>query len=369
MANERFTIGICCVRYRTGKVRLHTHSVVRAVDGACVARLAGIAVCVVLLASAQRVYGQTGTPNAVLTTPHFAFYSDFATNLNQTLISDFVARRDKRPGLFETGADKACFDVLPSTARDGWGRAVEYYRTNKANPGQTLLLRLELAGLVERAKLDDPESRAVLDAFARARDDAGPAYRACKWSAQDAANRAWVGRLEPLLRTHANGLAEQLPKLFQAGWRFLPFRVDVVDYVGFANGNSASERSGRFHILVSSTHRDSQGRSALELVFHEAAHSLAQPGGPLSNALNGAAKTAGVTLPRDILHQVHFFIAGEAVRRSFQRAGETYTPYLYSLSMFSEGFRNAVGRIWPAYIDGSRTLDEAATELVAAFKQ
>jgi hypothetical protein len=37
--------------------------------------------------------------------------------------------------------------------------------------------------------------------------------------------------------------------------------------------------------------------------------------------------------------------------------------------MFSEGFRNAVGRIWPAYIDGSRTLDEAAAELVAAFKQ
>jgi hypothetical protein len=256
LANERFTIGICCVRYRTGKVRLHTHSVVRAGDCACLA-LVGIAVCVVLLtAGAPCAYGQTGTPNAVLTTPHFAFYSDFATNLNQTLVSDFVARRDKRPGLFETGADKACFDALPSTARDGWGRAVEYYRTNKANPGQTLLLRLELAGLVERAKLDDPESRAVLDAFARARDDAGPAYRACKWSAQDAANRAWVGRLEPLLRTHANGLAEQLPKLFQAGWRFLPFRVDVVDYVGFANGNSASERSGRFHILVSSTHRD-----------------------------------------------------------------------------------------------------------------
>jgi len=208
----------------------------------------------------------------------------------------------------------------------------------------------------------------VLDAFARARDDAGPAYRACKWSTQDAANRAWVGRLEPLLRTHANGVAEQLPKLFQTAWRNLPFRVDVVDYVGFANGNSASERSGRFHILVSSTHADSEGLAALELVFHEAAHYLAQPGGPLSNALNGAAKTAGVTLPRDILHQVHFFIAGEAVRRSFQRAGQSYTPYLYAKRMFSEGFRNAVGRIWPAYIDGSRTLDEAAAELVATFK-
>jgi hypothetical protein len=332
--------------------------------------LTGIVVLVALSVEAHSAdAAQATTPNPILTTPHFAFYSDFATNLNQTLVADFVARRDKRPGLFETGSDKTCFDALPSAAREGWARAVEYYRTNKANPGQTLLLRLELAGLVQRAKLDDPEIRAVLDAFARARDDAGPAYRACKWPAQDATNRAWVAQLDPLLRAHASGLAEQLPTLFQVAWRGLPFRVDVVDWAGFANGNSASERSGQIHILVSSTHADSQGLSALELVFHEAAHFLAQPDGPLSNALNGAAKSAGVTLPRDILHQVHFFIAGEAVRRSFQRARQSYTPYLYALNMFSEGFRGAVGRIWPAYIDGSRTLDEAAAELVDSFKK
>jgi hypothetical protein len=80
------------------------------------------------------------------------------------------------------------------------------------------------------------------------------------------------------------------------------------------------------HVIpVSSTHDDSQGLQALEVVFHEAAHYLAQPGGPLSNALNTAAKQAGVTLPRDILHQVHFAISGEAVRRSFLRTGESYT--------------------------------------------
>jgi hypothetical protein len=326
------------------------------------------AVFVTLIGAHSAYAGQTDALKAVLTTPHFAFHSDFAMNLNQALVADLVARRDKRPGLFETGSDKTCFDALPSPARDGWGRAVEYYRTNKASPGQIGLLRLELAGLVERAKLEDPESAAVLEAFARARNDAGPAYRACMWPAHDAANRAWIARLEPLLGAHARGLGEQLPKLFQVEWRGLPFRVDVVDWAGFASGNSASERSGRLHILVSSTHADSQGPFALELVFHEASHFLAQPSGPLSNALNGAAKATGVTPPRDILHQVHFFIAGEAVRRSFQRAGHSYTPYLYALNMFSDGFRSAVGRIWPAYLDGARTLDDAAAELVATFK-
>jgi hypothetical protein len=303
----------------------------------------------------------------IFTTRHFAFYSDFATNLNQTLIADFAARRDGRAGVFDTGTDKACFDTLPSTARDGWARAVEYYRTNQASQGQRVLLRLELGGLVDRGAVTTPQDRNVLDAFARAREDAGPAYRQCKWSAQDAANRAWVARLRPLLRTHAKALGEQFPRLFQTPWRGLPFRVDVVDQAGFSGGNSASDDAGRLHILVSSTSPDNQGSSALEVVFHEACHFLAQPGGPLSNALNTAANTAGVTLPRDVLHQVHFFMTGEAVRRSFERTGQSYTPYLYALKLFSDGFRDAVRRIWPAYMDGTRTLDQAAAELAAAF--
>lgn len=189
---------------------------VRAVESASVHRLARIAAIVALSVSAHGASAaQTAAPAAILTTPHFAFHSDFATNLNQTLVADFVARRDKRPGLFETGSGKICFDALPSNARDGWARAVEHYRTKMASPFQALLLRLELAGLVERAKLEDPEPRAALEVFARARDEAGPSYRACKWPADDATNREWVARLEPLLRAHASGLGEQLPKLFQ----------------------------------------------------------------------------------------------------------------------------------------------------------
>jgi hypothetical protein len=120
---------------------------------------------------------------------------------------------------------------------------------------------------------------------------------------------------------------------------------------------------------VSSTNSDNQGAAALEVVFHEACHYLAQPGGPLSNALNAAATEAGVTLPPDVLHEVHFFIVGEAVRRSFERAGQPYTPDLYRLKLFSDGFRAAAARIWPPYIDGTRTLDEAAADLAAAVKK
>ena len=306
---------------------------------------------------------------AILTTPHFAFHSDFATNLNQTLIADFVARRDGGAALFASGADKACFDRLPAAARDGWARAVEYYRTNRSTPGQRILLRLELGGVVDRRRVESADDRALLDEFARARSDADAAYRTCVWPAQDRVNRAWVSRLQPLLRAYETQLADQLPKLFQVAWPDLPLRVDVVDYVGFSGGNTVHADSGRYHVLVSSTSPENQGFGALEVVFHEAAHSLANPGGPLSNALTTAAMNAGVTLPPDVLHQVQFFLVGEAVRRLLERQGQAYTPMMYAMNLFSDGSRGAARRIWPPYVDGTRTLDQAAADLAAAAKR
>ena len=104
------------------------------------------------------------------------------------------------------------------------------------------------------------------------------------------------------------------------------------------------------------------------MVFHEAAHFLAQPKKPLSDALETAAAKLGVTLPGDLLHQVHFVITGESVRRSLERAGTSYTPYLYVQKLFGDRFRESATRIWPAYMDDMRTLDQAASDLVSSMK-
>lgn len=79
------------------------------------------------LAAAQPVSG-----SAVLTTPHFAFYSDLATNLHDSLITAAVARRSKQPEPFTTGDAKTCFDGLSAADRDGWLRAVDYYAAGKS---------------------------------------------------------------------------------------------------------------------------------------------------------------------------------------------------------------------------------------------
>jgi hypothetical protein len=223
---------------------------------------------------------------------------------------------------------------------------------------------------VQRDGLQDASNRQFLESSAAVRNLATPAYRQCRWPAQDAVNRRWIDGVKPLLAAHETTLGQDLPALFKVPWAGLPFRVDVVEAALPAGADSASPGFPTLHILVSSTNSANQNRAALEIVFHEASHFLSKPDSPLSAALAAAAKESGFTPPGGFLHQVHFFMTGEAVRRVLARAGEpSYTPYLYANKLFSDRFRDAVARAWPAYMDGIRTLPEAASDLVRILSE
>src|SRR5688500_12176803 len=53
--------------------------------------------------------GQSEAASAVVSTAHFAIYSDLATNVHDALIADAGARRGRRPAPFDAGPEKACF--------------------------------------------------------------------------------------------------------------------------------------------------------------------------------------------------------------------------------------------------------------------
>jgi hypothetical protein len=313
---------------------------------------------------------QARPKGAILVTPHFAFYSDLATNTHDALIAVATARRAQQPSPF-SASEQACFERLPAREREAWNRAVDDYVAAKSTNLQRVFERFVLAGFMRVDDASDAADRQFLQTWIPLREAATPAYRRCRWPTQDRLNREWIARVRPLLATYERSLGDELPRRFAKPWDGLPFRVDIVNVVGFSGGNSATpgDPPRTLHILASSTNPANQGQAALELVFHEAAHYLAMPDAPLAIALRKAAADAGVTFPPDVLHEVHFFIAGEAVRRAFaQHGAPAYTPYLFALKLFSDGSRAAVSRTWGSYVDGARTLDEAARDLAESMK-
>ena len=322
-----------------------------------------------LAGSGSAAAGEPAGP--VAETPHFRFLSDFTANLHDALIVAGKARSSGKSELFHEGEEGACFQELAISERVAWEQAVDYY-AEVISPGNwgsrpQFVIRLHLAG-APGAREDEQVRRftALADAFLAA---AAPAYRACRWEAQDAENRRWVEVALPHLKAHGAAIAPLLERYFATPWHGLPLRVDVVQHAPPVGANTIIYSPAGGHVLISSGLEEAR---SLENMYHEAAHTLVavwMPH-PLPAAINAAAKAQQVKIPRDLWHVVQFYIVGEAVRDVLAEAGEPgYVPYMEAEGLW-EGrwgtYREAVEEIGAAYMDGEITLEEAASTLVAA---
>lgn len=305
------------------------------------------------------------------TTPHFAFHSDFETNLNDALIVAGSARREGKPGLFHEGDEKDCFDALAPSARAGWNLAVDYYAEIispvRWNDLPQVLLRYDLAGLERRddSLADDflQTSRGILKA-------ASLAYRECRWKTQDAENRAWLHDLMPALQKHEEAIGSRLETLYAMKWHGLPIRVDIVSTAPDKGANTWILDPGG-HILLSTA---IERKHALETVFHEASHTLVAPWrpDPLPKALADAAETLGMDPPGTLWHAVMFYTTGNAIGEILEEAGKTgYTPYVDDNNLWRGSwapYREPIEATWPAYMGGTSDLEESALALLKAIK-
>jgi hypothetical protein len=323
----------------------------------------------VLLLAPRASLGREPKRTPLVTTPHFAFYSDFDTNLNDALIATGVARKGGKPELLRSGAEVSCFDKLPESARAAWHRAVDYYAEIISPAGwvdrQQYLIRVQLAGFDDELK--DADARQFVEIARTFRAAATPAYTACRWAAQDEKNRRWIEELKPRLAADEQRIAARLEQLYRKRWDGLPIPVDVVETVDWSGANSIFRDPAGGHLLISNSY---QGPAALEVVFHEASHLLMGRNDPLRQALDSAAKAVDQRLPGDLWHVVLFYTTGEAVHRILDDGGKPgYTPMLYAI--FDRGawgdYRQALENTWRPYVDGERTLPEAAASLVEAL--
>jgi hypothetical protein len=324
-----------------------------------------------LLSVPSAILGQAPERAPVATTPHFAFYSDFDTNLNDALVAAGVARKGGKPELFHSGDEVSCFGKLPPSARAAWDGAVAYY-TEIISPAdwsdrQQFLVRVQLAGFDEELK--DSGDRQFVEIARSFRAAATPAYKECRWAAQDEKNRRWIEELKARLAADEQRVAIRLEQLYRKPWNGLPILVDVVETVNWSGANSIFRDSGGGHLLISNSY---QGLAALEVVFHEASHLLMDRNDPVRQALDGAARAVDFRLPGDLWHVVLFYTTGEAVRRILDEGGKPgYTPMVYAIMERGSwgGYRKALESAWGPYVEGKRALPEAAASLVDVLRK
>lgn len=326
---------------------------------------------VALLSVPSPGLAQTPERTPVATTPHFAFYSDFDTNLNDALIAAGLARKGSKPELFHAGDEVACFDKLPPSARAAWDGAVDYYAKVISpaawNDRQQFLIRLHLVGFDEDLK--DAGDRQFVEIAKSFRAAATPAYKACRWAAQDEKNRRWIEELKPRLAADEQKTASRLEQLYQKPWTGLPILVDIVETAGWSGASSIFRDPAGGHLLISNSN---QGPTAFEVVFHESSHLLMRGNDPVWQALDKAASATDFRLPDDLWHVVLFYTTGEAVRRILDEDGKSrYTPMLYGILERGgrwNAYHKALETAWRPYLDGRQNLSQAAAGLIEALR-
>lgn len=267
--------------------------------------------------------------------PNFEFHSGFWVNLHHYLYEQ------ASPG-------SAVASDTPA-----WRRALDYYRREMVK--QDMLSRemeavnntlsdREAAASIEGSGLQ-PELIAVLE-------DAAPEYRQRWWPVHDAANRAWIAAVRPLLAKYGAGITGEVAAAFGTNWPDGPIRTDVAEYANWGGAYTTLEPT---HITISSTDRGYAGRAALEMLFHEASHALSRG---VTDALFLEARAQGKLLRRQSLwHAVLFYTTGEIVARHL----EDYTPYAIANGLYDQGWPGALPVLdqdWRPYLDGK--IDRAA---------
>lgn len=256
---------------------------------------------------------------------------------------------------------------LPSSATaepvdPGLRDALAYYRHNIA--GRDLLApepaainnRLSAAG--SAAELPpaglDPELATVLA-------KAAPVYRRMFWPEHNRSNVAWIDAVQPLLSKYGAAIRKELAAAYRVPWPPDPIRTDVCAFAGPVGGYTTVEPA---HITISSTDAGYRGTAALEMLFHEASHTLDEG---LQQALAAELKAQSKLFRRGgFEHAILFYTAGEIVRRHIPE----YEPYGTRNGVLERGWPGSLAVLekdWKPYLDGRTAFDSAIRAVVADY--
>jgi hypothetical protein len=326
--------------------------------------------------------------------PVFELHSGFWINLHHRLYeqarqkesakpSDGKSPKSGKPNLQIAPTAKP---VLTASEQRAWDEAVSYYADNYA--GFDLVFSTEL--ILLKNQLGDFETCDELSGAKRKSCDAGlppklthiletaaPVYRAHQWPMDDRANRAWIKRVAPLVREQGVGLSHRLADIYQTRWPSERIRVDVT---GYANWAGAYTTLDPLRVTISSSDPRNQGPAALEILFHEASHGIAQP---VEQAIARECRQRNKPIPRDLWHALIFYTTGEVIKPILNGAQADsseggsgsppepqYIPYAQREGLYQrewQDYYRLLTRFWQPYLDGRANFDDAIAHMVSAL--
>lgn len=329
--------------------------------------------------------------------PVFEFHSDFWVNLHHTLYQEAKFRASARTQTAQsTDRDKTAPKSRPSfrtpnakipftpAEQRAWDDALNYYAANYIDKDplfttELILIKNQLGDFDGCDELSGRKKKTcdagLPPSLTRVLEGAAAVYRAHDWPSHDLANRRWVLRVAPLVREQGVGLSQRLADIYQTKWPKDKIRVDVCAY---ANRSGAYTTLDPLRVTISSTDTRNQGAEALEVLFHEASHGIADT---VQQAIIRECRQRERAIPRDLWHALIFYTTGEVIRpviaatnpdgsSDTTASATTYTPYAIREGIYQrgwDGYFKLLTQFWQPYLDGKSTFDDSIARMVSAL--
>ena len=277
-------------------------------------------------------------------TPIFEFHSGFWVNLHQFLYSQ--AKDEK----------------APPAGSAAWQEAVGYYRREVATHDHLDDDMAALNNRLSRAERADLLPGSGVEArLAGVLEKAAGEYRKTWWPEHEAANRAWTAAVRPLLEKYGAAMKRDIAAAFRTEWPREPIRTEVAVKASWAGAYTTTHPT---LITISSTDPQNQGLASVEILFHEASHSLDEK---VNAALSQELEAQKALFQRRAFgHAVLFYTAGEAARRNL---GD-YQPFGIKNGILERGWPGALAVLekdWKPYLEGTVPFAEAVRAVVRDY--
>jgi hypothetical protein len=318
-----------------------------------------LAIGAVLAGCAASTSPAPETPAPPSAPVHFEFHSAFLMNLHHFLV-DAARHRGRLDGMRWT--------VAPSQEdMNALHDAVAFYA---GTYGKKDLLfddgMRDIRHALARADdaREDPHGLGLPPALAEALARVAPVYARCLWPAQDRTNRAWIARAEALEGRYGPAIQPRLERVF--GARFpAAIRDDVVVNTGTFTGAYTDEPPPQ--TVLPSGWPEYDGLAALEMIWHEAAHT--GPVDRLDEMITAEARATGRAEPEGLWHAALFYAVGDQVADVLKRdGGIDYTPYADRNGVYAHAWAAWLPLLridWQAWNDGQGTMEGAVRAMVA----
>lgn len=343
--------------------------------------------------------------------PVFEFHSGFWINLHHTLYREARERvspsEHPQPGKYAHSVvdlSTSPRPVLTPAEQRAWDDAVNFYAANYARhdlgfSNDLILLKNQLGDFEDCDELSGTRKK-TCDAglppnITHVLEGAAVVYRAHYWRNDDRTNRRWIADVAPLIRGQGVGISERLASAYQTKWPKPKIRVDVSAY---ADWSGAYTTLDPLRVTISSLDPRNQDTAALEVLFHEASHGIAEP---VERAIARECRQRDKAIPRDLWHALVSYTTGELIRSATTEGddasateaanhlstvsadaattptfddrtvpGGGSTPYAVRENLYARGwddYLSLLTRYWQPYLDGHASFDDAIARMVSSL--